>query len=173
MVLGVPFQFSSQFDSKLVILTEEEAAGIRASELFKFAERRNSDPMLPDSLQFMKHFSHSSSTDAQSPTRNNRSYSEDPDSFTRSTPLKYEEDTLLEHGNKTSKQNKQQEKEKLHHKDLLRLPSSSPSDILSTSPTSESSSFLSEIVVNHDHQTDHTHEALLADTHENDDHHVL
>lgn len=97
MVLGVPFQFSKPWDSKLTVLTEEEAGGIRASEMFKLAERRNSEPPLAD----FQHISQGeSSIPKQTPStadKRNRSHSTEHLDPKHLTPLKYEEDELIEH----------------------------------------------------------------------------
>ena len=169
MVLGVPFQFSNQFDSKLIILTEEEIAGIRASEMFKYAERRNSDPALPDTLQFMKRFSHhsnsSSSLFSNSPSRSNRSHSDDPSPYTHTSPLKYEEDTLLQHQNEQQQQHQQQQLESQQRNSS----SLSSSDALSPSPSSKTT----QSNIQHYHDNDPSHQSLLTVDLHDTDHHEL
>lgn len=106
MVFGVPFQFSSQFDSKITIMTEDEAAAIRATEMFKLAERRDSEPPLPHPITDRsqssdagkKHSSHDSTT------RSSRSQSDDLCLYTNSGPLRYEEEELIHHLEKSKQE---------------------------------------------------------------------
>jgi hypothetical protein len=98
MVFGVPFQFSSQFDSKITLMTEEEAAAIRATEMFKLAESesqpitdrsRSSDSALHSAVH--------STPQTTAATRSARSQSDDMTLYTNSGPLRYEEEELLQH----------------------------------------------------------------------------
>jgi hypothetical protein len=100
MVFGVPFQFSNQFESTLTVMTEEEAAALRATEMFKLAERRDSEASLPSPPHPSRATSVSSATETThgpSPTRSTRSQSDDMNVYTTSGPLHYEEEALIEH----------------------------------------------------------------------------
>lgn len=99
MVFGVPFQFSSQFDSKITLVTEEEAAAIRATEMFKLAQEKESEPQpIVDSSRSSDSALHSAlHSTPQNTTRSSRSQSDDMTSYTNSGPLRYEEEELLEH----------------------------------------------------------------------------
>jgi hypothetical protein len=82
-------------------MTEEEAAALRATEMFKLAERRGSDPPALG-------LSHHSSAHVAPPaapvhsTRSTRSQSDDMNVYTTSGPLHYEEEELIEHRHQQS-----------------------------------------------------------------------
>lgn len=132
MVFGVPFQFSSQYDSKITIMTEEEAAAIRATEMFKLAQRRDSEPPLPHPPSLQGHSRSSDpgqyhSTDHNHDTRTSRSQSDDINLYTNSGPLNYEEEELIHH------------REKQHH-----APPQPPSSSSNLLPSQKSSSNVDE-----------------------------
>jgi hypothetical protein len=137
MVFGVPFQFSSQFDSKIAIMTEDEAAAVRATEMFKLAEEKESEQQhiedrTRSSDSALHSAVHSSGHSTLPTTRSARSQSDDMTLYTNSGPLRYEEEELIlhyeqqqedsplnhqhdtpaSHSNPTNKSNKKKEKQK-------------------------------------------------------------